>query len=62
MLRFDKPTYLSLLFKFILSERLSNSLMGREVLLFINIVPMFFYNFIKLILLLYTFLAISLAR
>ena len=28
MLRFDKATYLSLLFKSILSERLSNSLSG----------------------------------
>ena len=34
MLRFDKATYLSLLFKFILSERLINSLPGLEVLLF----------------------------
>ena len=28
MLRFDKATYLSLLFKFILSERLTNSMLG----------------------------------
>ena len=34
MLRFDKATYSSLLFKFILSERLSNSLLGSDVLLF----------------------------
>ena len=34
MLRFHKATYLSLLFKFILSERLSNSLLGSVVLLF----------------------------
>ena len=34
MLRLDKATYLSLLFKFILSERLSNSLRGSDALLF----------------------------
>ena len=34
MLRFDKATYLSLLFKFILPERLSNNLCGSDVLLF----------------------------
>ena len=28
MLRFDRATYLSLLFKFIFSERLSNTLLG----------------------------------
>ena len=62
MLRFDKATYLSLLFKFILSERLSNSLWGSDVLLFsefINIVSILFYNFIEFIILLYTFLVTS---
>ena len=62
MLRFDKATYLSLLFKFILSERSSNSLCGSDVLLFeefINIVSILFYNFIELIVLFYTFLVIS---
>ena len=34
MLRFDRATYLSLLFKLVLSERLSNSLGGSVVLLF----------------------------
>ena len=34
MLRFDKATYLSLLFKFILSARLSNSFGGSGILLF----------------------------
>ena len=36
MLRFDRATYLAFLFslKFILSERLSNSLSGLNVLLF----------------------------
>ena len=34
MLRFDKTTYLSLLLMFTLSERLSNSLWGSDVLLF----------------------------
>ena len=61
MLRFDKATYLSLLFKFILSERLSNSLWGSYVLLFsefITIVSIWFYNFVELIILLCTFLVI----
>ena len=65
MLRFDKARYLSLLFKFILSGRLSNSLWGSDVLLFsefINIVSILFYNFIEFIILLYTFLVISFAR
>ena len=65
MLRFDKATYLSLLFKFILSERLRNSLRGSDVLLFsefINVVCILFYNFIELAMLLYTFLVISFAR
>ena len=47
MPRIDKATNLSLLFKFILSERLSNSLRG-------------YYNFVEFIMLLYTFLAIFL--
>ena len=62
MLRFDKATYLSLVFKFILSERLSNTLRGSDVLLFsefINIVPILSYNLTEFIILLYTFLAIS---
>ena len=65
MLRFDRATYLSLLFKFILSERLSNSLWGSDVLLFsglINIVFILFYNFIEFIILLYTFLVTSFFR
>ena len=44
MLRFDKATYVSLVLKFILSIRLSNSLWGSDVLLileFINIVFIF---------------------
>ena len=58
MLRFDKATYLSLLFKFILSERLSNSLYSSDVLLFsefINIVPILYYTFIEFTVFLYTF-------
>ena len=65
MLWFDKGTYLSLLFKFILSERLSDSLRGSNVLLFskfINIVSISFYKFIEFIIMLYTFLAISFVR
>ena len=66
MLRFNKATYLSLLFKFILSERLNNSLRGSDALLFSefikNIVSILFYNFIEFIILLYTFLVFSFAR
>ena len=65
MLRFDKVTYLSFLFKFILSVTLSQSLRGSDVLLFsqfINIVSILFYNFIEFIILLYTFLVISFCR
>ena len=40
MLRFDKATYVSLLFKFILSERLSSSLWGSDVLLFLEFINM----------------------
>ena len=60
-----KTTYLSLLFKLILSKRLSNSLLGSDVLLFsefMNIVSILFYNFIKFITLCYYFLIISFAR
>ena len=55
MLRFDKATYLTFLFKFILSVRLNNSQPGSDVLLcleFINIVSILFYNFIEFIMLL----------
>ena len=65
MLRFDKVKYLSLLFKFILCERLSNNFRGSDVLLFsefINIVSIPFYNFIEFIMLLHTILVISSAR
>ena len=59
---FDKATNLSFIFRFNLSVRVSNSLWGSDVLLFsefINIVSILFHNFIGLIILLYTFLAIS---
>ena len=36
MLRFYRATYLSLVFKFIFSERLSNSLLGSDNLLFLE--------------------------
>ena len=65
MLRFDKTTCLSLLFKFILSATLINSLWGSAVLLlseFIITVYSLFYNFIKFIILFYTFLVISFDR
>ena len=64
MLRFDKATYLSLLFKFVLSESLSNSQSGSDVLLFlevINIVFILYYTFIEFFILLYTFLVFSFA-
>ena len=51
MLRFDKATYLSFLFKFILSERLSNILRGSNVLIFsgsINVASILFCNFTEL--------------
>ena len=65
MLRSDKATSLSLLFKFILYVRLSNSLRESDVLLFsefINIISVLFYNFIEFMILLYTFSVISFAR
>ena len=65
MLRFDKLTNLSLLFKFILPERLSNSLWGSDVLLFlefINITSILVYNYTEFIILFYAFLVISFAQ
>ena len=62
MLRFYKAIYLSLLVKFILSVRLSDSLGGTDVLLFlkfINIVSILFCNFIEFMILLCTFLVTS---
>ena len=63
MLRSDKATNLSLLFKSFLSGRLSISLWRSEVLLFckfINIVSIL--NYIKFIIFLHTFLVICFAR
>ena len=57
MLRLAKPTYLSPFFKFIFSERLSNSLRGSDALVFsefINIVS-FLYYAIEFIMLINTF-------
>ena len=56
MLIFDKATYLLLLIKFTLSERLNNSLWRSEVLLFyefINIVSILYFNCIEFIILLH---------
>ena len=64
LVRFDKATCLSLFFKFILSERLSNTLWGLDVLLFpkfINTLSFLPYSFIEFIILLYNFLVISFA-
>ena len=64
MLGFDKATYLSHLFKFVLYVTLSSNLWGSDVSLFlefINILSILFYNFIEFIMLLYTFLVISFA-
>ena len=64
MLRLDKATYLSSLFKFFLSERLSNNQSRSDALLFsefINIAPILHYTFIEFIILLYTFLVIVFA-
>ena len=54
MLRFDRATYLPLLFRFIFYERLSNNLLESNVLLFlefIDIASILFYDFIKFIIL-----------
>ena len=51
ILRFDKATYFSLLFKFALPERLHTNLCGSEVLLifeFINIVSILYYIYCEL--------------
>ena len=65
MLRFDKATYLLLLFKFIPSIRLTKSLWESDVVLsseFINIESILFYNFIEFIVeFLHTFLVIYFA-
>ena len=62
MLRFYKSTYLSFLFRFILSVRLVDSLWRSDVPLFLEfiiIVSILFYNFIEFIIFLYTFLVTS---
>ena len=61
MLRFDKVIYLSLLFKFLLSERLSNSLEDQMFFFskFINIICILYYAFVILLSIL---LVISFAR
>ena len=64
MLRFDKATHLSLLFKLILSVRLSSSLCSSMFCYFykfINIVFNLFYKSIEIIILLYTLLVIAFA-
>ena len=72
MLRFDKATYSSLFFQFILSETLTISVWGSVVLLsffffffeFINMVSIFVYSYIciEFIIKLDTFLVISFVR
>ena len=65
MLRFDVTAYLWLFLKFSFIERLSNSLWGSDVSLFLelrNIVSILFYNFIEFIILLYNFLETSFPR
>ena len=64
MLRFGKATCFLLLFKFVLSERLSNNLWRPDILLFselINIVPILYYKVIEFIIFLYSFLVILFA-
>ena len=59
-----KQHILSLLLKFIVSERLSKGLWGLDVLLFwefLNIASILFYNFIEIIILFYNFSVISFA-
>ena len=65
MLKICQETYLLLLFKIILSGRLSNCLWRLGVSLFwefINIVSTLYYNCIKLVMLLYSFLVIYFSR
>ena len=64
MLRLDRARYLSFIFKSIFCERLSNSLLGSDVLFLecINIISILFYNFTEFIILLYTFLVTSFAQ
>ena len=65
MLRFDEATYLSPLFKFILSERLRKGMRGSNLLLFpkfINVGSVLFCNFIEFIVLLYISLITSISR
>ena len=60
--RFGKATYLSFLFKFLLSVRLSNSLLGWNVLLiseFINIVSIFVLYLYWLYIIIYFFSNLS---
>ena len=62
MLRFDRATYLWIPFKSILFERLSNSLLGSDGLLFsefINVLSTLFYAFIEFAILLYGFSVVS---
>ena len=63
MLRSDEATYLSIPFKLILSERLSNSLSGSDAFLYLEFsIASFFYNFIEFITFLYIFFVISFAQ
>ena len=66
MLRFDKATYQSLLFKFVFTEILSTELRGSDVLSTISRIDKCstpsVYNFTEFIILLYTCLVISFAR
>ena len=63
--RFDKATYLSFLFKFILSIRLNNSLLGSVDPLFvefINVVPTLSYSFMEFVIFSYIFLVNSFSQ
>ena len=66
MLRFDKAMYLSFLFKSILSVRLSNSCLRIRCFTIFRMykysIHFLFYTFIEFMILLYTFLVISLAQ
>ena len=59
---FEKATYLSLLFKFVLSARSRNSLWGSAALLFLeflNVVFILFHSFTEFIMFLHTYLVTS---
>ena len=56
MPRFDNATYLLLLFKFVLSERLSNNIWGSDLLLFLEFINKYSLYIITLLNSLYSYI------